>query len=170
MPVSNRNIILIGMPGVGKSTAGVILAKRLGLNFIDTDIHIQQRAGQSLHQLIAARGLQAFCELEARYVAELDLQNHVIATGGSVVYGHAAMASLKNNGQIIWLDLPYQQLAQRLGDLDARGVVMEPGQTLEQLYHFRRPYYQKYADIVLDTQNLSIDQTVGQMIKLVNGG
>lgn len=169
MPISCNNIILIGMPGVGKSTAGVILAKRLGMNFIDTDIYIQQRAGGTLHGLIAAQGLKAFCDLEAAYVTELDVQNHIIATGGSVVYGAGAMARLKSAGTVIWLDLPYAQLAQRLGDLDARGVVMEPGQTLEHLYHYRRPYYAKYADITLDTRDLSIDKAVRRMIELIDG-
>lgn len=160
MTPPKRNIILIGMPGVGKSTVGVILAKRLNLNFIDTDIYIQQQTGKSLQQLIADQGLQAFCELEAGLVAKLDVANHVVATGGSVVYSAKAMQNLKNNGLTLWLDLPYPQLAARLGDLDARGVVMEPGQSLEQLYHYRRPFYAQYTDQRLDTALLSIDKVV----------
>lgn len=160
MTPPKSNIILIGMPGVGKSTVGVILAKRLKLNFIDTDIYIQQQAGKSLQQLIADNGLQAFCELEARLVAKLDLAEHVISTGGSVVYSANAMQSLKNSSLVLWLDLPFPQLEARLDDLDARGVVMEPGQSLEQLYHYRRPFYAKYADRHIDTAQLSIDKVV----------
>lgn len=160
MTPRKRNIILIGMPGVGKSTVGVILAKRLNLNFIDTDIYIQQQSGKSLQQIIADSGLQAFCELEACLMAQLDVANHVVATGGSVVYSAKAMHNLKNNGLTLWLDLPYPQLAARLGDLDARGVVMEPDQSLEQLYHYRRPFYAQYADQRLDTSLLTIDKVV----------
>lgn len=163
MPLSKSNVVLIGMPGVGKSTAGVILAKRLNKNFIDTDIYIQQQTGRGLNELIAGLGLKAFCELEARLICLLNLTGHVIATGGSVVYGSNAMGHLKNNGVVLWLDLPYLQLAERLEDLDARGVVMEPGQTLEQLYCHRRPLYQKYADFKIDTAGLSIDKAVTQM-------
>lgn len=163
MQLQNQNIVLIGMPGVGKSTVGVILAKRLGMNFIDTDIHIQQQTGKTLHNLIAEQGLKAFCELETALVAKLNLQNHIIATGGSVVYGDLAMQNLKQNSLVLWLDLPLVKLAQRLGDLDARGVVMEPGQTLEQLYAYRQPFYQKYADVKIDTDDLNIDKTVTQI-------
>lgn len=168
MTSQKRNIVLIGMPGVGKSTAGVILAKRLNMNFIDTDIYIQQQTGQSLQRLIADRGLKAFCELEARLIAALDVENHVIATGGSVIYGAEAMQNLKNRGLTLWLDLPYLQLAERLDDLDARGVVMEAGQSLEQLYHYRRPFYARYADQRIDTAILSIDKVVTLIFDSIN--
>lgn len=169
MPLQKSNVVLIGMPGVGKSTAGVILAKRLNKNFIDTDIFIQQQTGQSLHQLIANLGLQAFCALEAELICRLDVTGHIIATGGSVVYGDNAMEHLKSNGAVLWLDLPYQSLAERLEDLDARGVVMEPDQTLAQLYDYRRPFYQKYADLKIDTTDLSIDKVVTQMANFITG-
>lgn len=168
MKPAERNIVLIGMPGVGKSTTGVILAKRLNLNFIDTDIHIQQQTGRSLQDLIADMGVQNFCKLEADLVAKLAVRKHVIATGGSVVYGVNAMEQLKNNGLVLWLDLPYPQLAERLNDLDARGVVMEPGQSLEQLYNYRRPFYAKYADLRLDTDTLNIDKAVTLMADYIN--
>lgn len=168
MTLRKRNIVLIGMPGVGKSTVGVILAKRLNMNFIDTDIYIQQQTGHTLQALIADMGLNAFCNLEAQLVAELDVENHVIATGGSVVYGADAMQNLKSSGRVLWLDLPYPQLAERLGDLDARGVVVEPGQSLEHLYNYRRPFYAKYADQKLDTAMLNIDKVVSMISDTVN--
>ena len=162
-----RNIVLIGMPGVGKSSAGVILAKRLNMNFIDTDIYIQQQTGQSLHNLIASSGLKAFCDLEADLITKLNVNNHVIATGGSVVYGNNAMQHLKKNGMVLWLDLPYSQLAERLDDLDARGVVMEPRQSLEQLYNCRRPFYEKYAALRIDTNALNVDKVVTLITKII---
>lgn len=168
MKSAERNIILIGMPGVGKSTTGVILAKRLNMNFIDTDIYIQQQTGCRLQNLIADMGLQHFCELEADLVAKLEVRNHIIATGGSVVYGANAMEHLKSKGLALWLDLPYPQLAERLSDLDARGVVMEPGQSLEQLYNYRRPFYEKYADLRIDTDMLNIDRAVTLMVDYIN--
>ena len=159
------NIVLTGMPGVGKSTAGVILAKRLNMEFIDTDIYIQRQTGQNLQQLISALGLEAFCRLEDELVAGIDLKDHVIATGGSVIYGRAAMAGLKAHGLVVWLDLPYDELFNRLEDLDARGVVMEPGQSLKQLYDLRRPFYRQYADVTLDTRGLTTDQVISRIME-----
>ncbi len=158
------NIVLIGMPGVGKSTVGVLLAKRLGLGFIDTDIHIQQREGLSLQSLIAAHGAAAFCRIEERHIRSLSLERHVIAPGGSVVYSPAAMAHLKAGGLTIHLDITAARLQRRLDDVDARGVVIAPGQTIAGLYAERRPLYLGYADATVATDGLTPEEVVGKVI------
>jgi shikimate kinase len=159
------NIILIGMPGVGKSTIGVLLAKRLNLAFVDTDIYIQTREGKSLQELIQLHGTSGFCDLEGNYILSLSAIASVIATGGSVVYNHAAMEHLQAGGQIVHLDLELNRLQKRLDDIDARGVVIGPDQKLGDLYAERQPLYAKYADITIATDGFSPDQVVGQIIR-----
>lgn len=159
-----RNVVLIGMPGVGKSTVGVLLAKRLGFAFMDTDIYIQVREGRSLQELIRAHGAEGFCRLEENHILSLALDSHIIAPGGSVVYRPKAMAHLKANGVAIHLDLAVERLKRRLDDVDARGVVIGPGQTVEHLYAERRPLYLRYADVTVDTDGLTPDQVVGRVL------
>lgn len=161
------NVILIGMPGVGKSTIGVLLAKRLKLAFVDTDIYIQTREGKSLQELIQLHGTSGFCDLEGKYILSLSAAASVIATGGSVVYINAAMEHLQAGGQIVHLDLELERLQKRLDDIDARGVVIGPDQRLGDLYAERQPLYAKYADITIATDGLSPDQVVGKIIKLL---
>lgn len=163
----NDNIVLIGMPGVGKSTVGVLLAKRLGLGFIDMDIHIQQREGLSLQALIAAHGAEAFCRIEERHILSLALERHVIAPGGSVVYSPRAMAHLKAGGFAIHLDITVAHLQRRLDDVDARGVVIAPGQTIADLYAERRPLYRAYADATVATGGLTPEEVVGKVIAAI---
>ena len=124
------NIVLIGMPGVGKSTVGVLLAKRLGRYFLDTDVLIQVACEKTLRQLIDAHGMSGFCQIEQDYVTCIDVKHAVIATGGSVVYYDPSMRALKDDGVLVYLDLPLEELAVRLGDLNARGVVLEPGEKI----------------------------------------
>jgi len=163
--LSNRgSIILIGMPGVGKSTVGVLLAKRLGLAFIDTDIHIQVREGRSLQTIIQAHGAEEFCRIEEKHILSIAVDSHVIAPGGSVVYSPRAMAHLKTNAVAIHLDIPVESLQRRLDDLDARGVVIAPGQTIEGLYAERRPLYRRYADATVATDGQAPDQVVGEVL------
>lgn len=164
---TRENIILIGMPGVGKSTVGVLLAKRLKLAFVDTDIYIQTREGKSLQELIQLYGTSGFCDLEGNYIQTLSAAASVIATGGSVVYMQSAMEHLQAGGQIVHLDLALNRLQQRLDDIDARGVVIGPGQKLGDLYAERKPLYAKYADITIATDGLFPDQVVGQIIQLL---
>ena len=159
-----KNIILIGMPGVGKSTVGVLLAKRLGLSFVDTDILIQVREGRSLQALIQAHGAAEFCRIEENHLLSLALASHVIAPGGSVVYSPRAMAHLKTNGIAVHLDIAVERLKRRLDDVDARGVVIAPGQTIEALYAERRPLYLRYADATIATDGLTPDQVVGRVL------
>jgi shikimate kinase len=163
-----RNIVLIGMPGVGKSTVGVLLAKRLGFAFIDTDILIQVREGRSLQELIRAHGAEAFCRIEENHILSLAVGAHVIAPGGSVVYRPRAMAHLKSQGVAIYLDIDVERLKRRLDDVDARGVVIGPGQTIESLYAARRPLYLHYADATVGTDGLTPDQVVGRILQILN--
>ena len=162
-----QNIVLIGMPGVGKSTVGVLLAKHLGFSFLDTDILIQAAEGKTLQQLIQAHGISGFCGLEQAYILSVAVESHVIATGGSVVYGTAGMRHLKVNARVIHLDLSLDRLKKRLDDLDARGVAIAPGRNLADLYAERHPLYLKYADRTVDTDALTPDQVVGKIIVIL---
>lgn len=148
--MNRGNIVLIGMPGAGKSTVGVVLAKRLGLGFVDSDLVIQERHGKLLHELIAEYGIEGFWKIENDINASLEKRNNIIATGGSVIYGSGAMEHLREIGTVIYLKLPFEEIADRLGDLNARGVTLREGQTLRDLYEERIPLYEKYAHKVID--------------------
>ena len=145
-----ENIVLIGMPGAGKSTVGVVLAKHLGCRFVDSDLVIQEKYGKLLHELIEEHGVEGFWKIENEVNASLTLEGSVIATGGSVIYGKEAMEHLRLFGQVVYLKLPYEEVAERLGDLNARGVTLMPGQTLRDLYEERIPLYEKYAHVTID--------------------
>ncbi len=162
------NIVLIGMPGVGKSTVGVILAKVLGYQFVDADLVIQKEEGKLLHEIIAEVGTEGFIEVENRVNASLEVEHSIIATGGSVVYGTEAMEHLKDIGTIIYLRLPFEVLNRRLHDIKGRGVVLKDGQTLEDLYKERTPLYEKYADVIVDEYQLNVEQTVEKILELRN--
>lgn len=157
------NIILIGMPASGKSTAGVILAKFLGYDFVDTDILIQEHTGKLLHELISEHGMEGFKKIEESINASVDCQHSIISPGGSVIYGEKAMQHFQEIGTIIYLRLPYEELEKRLGNLKSRGVVLKDGQTLLDLYNEREPYYQKYADIIIDETGKSVEETIGEI-------
>ena len=154
------NIILIGMPASGKSTVGVILAKLLGFDFIDTDLLIQRREQQRLSGIIATRGLSSFLAAEEAACLSLQTYHSVIATGGSVVYSEAAMAHLKTMGTVAYLEVDYPVLEDRLHDIQGRGVALRPGQTLAELYAERVPLYQKYADITVEEGQGKLEETV----------
>ena len=158
-----RNIILIGMPGVGKSTVGVVLAKHLGYYFMDSDLLIQEREGKLLYEIIDEQGLDGFQRVENQVNASIDVKRSVIATGGSAVYGVEAMEHLKNSGMVVYLSLPCGELSERLGDLSERGVVIREGQTLEELFAERAPLYERYADVVIDCRGKQIRQIVKQI-------
>ena len=162
------NIVLIGMPGVGKSTVGVILAKVLGYQFVDADLVIQKEEGKLLHEIIEEVGTEGFIEVENRVNSSLDVEHSIIATGGSVVYGKEAMEHLKEIGTIIYLRLPYEVLNRRLHDIKGRGVVLKDGQTLEDLYAERTPLYEKYADVVVDEYQLNVEETVEKILDMRN--
>lgn len=164
-----NNITLIGMPAVGKSTVGVILAKLLAMDFLDTDLCIQRREGRPLGAIIAEKGLDGFLAIEDQVCASIHVQNTVIATGGSVVYGEAAMERLKSLGIVVFLDVAYEILESRLRDLHGRGVVIRPGQTLRELYEERTPLYRKYADIVVAEGAGGIEETVEGVLQGLRG-
>lgn len=154
------NLILIGMPAVGKSTVGVLLAKRLGFTFVDTDLLIQRGEGRLLQHLISRLGPNGFCDLEAVYVQKLSTEQSVVATGGSVVYRPETMAHLASLGTIVGLFIDAGNLVSRLERLDERGVIHLPGQSIEQLYEERMPLYRRYAQINVDTTGKTPDQVV----------
>jgi shikimate kinase len=161
----SANIILIGMPGAGKSTVGVLLAKALSRDFLDTDVYIQAKQARTLQEIIDQDGLPAFCRIEERHVLSLRCRSSVIATGGSVVYSPAAMARLQASGIIIHMDLDLNALGKRLTDLSSRGVVMGPGQTLPQLFAEREPLYRKYADLTIDCAGCTHEEIVAMMVR-----
>ena len=163
------NIILIGMPGCGKSTVGVVLAKALGMDFIDSDLVIQKKMGAKLSQLIDEHGDAGFREIENRINAELEAEDSIIATGGSVIYGEDAMRHLKEIGTVIYLKLSCAAVEERLGDLHARGVTIQPGWTLEDLYNERVPLYEKWADLTVDCEPLRLREVVHYIRDHVEG-
>lgn len=166
--MSKCNIVLIGMPGVGKSTIGVILAKVMGYQFLDADLVIQQKEGKLLREIIAEQGTDGFIQVENRVNASLDVERTVIATGGSVVYGQEAMEHLSEIGTIVYLKVSYDIIDKRLADIRGRGVVLKDGQTLADLYEERTPLYEKYADITVLEENLGVEETVEQLLSQLN--
>ena len=163
--MEKNNIVLIGMPGVGKSTVGVILAKVLGYQFLDADLVIQQQEGKLLKEIIAEVGTEGFIEVENRVNAGITCSKTIIATGGSVVYGKEAMEHLKEIGTVVYLKVPYETIEKRLSDIRGRGVVLKHGQTLYDLYMERTPLYEKYADVSVNEDGLGVEQTVELLIE-----
>ena len=161
------NITLIGMPSSGKSTIGVLLAKRLGYSFVDVDIVIQEKEGRLLNESIAEQGRDGFMEVENRINAELDVTHSVIAPGGSVIFGKEAMEHYKEISQIVYLKLGLEEVERRIGNVVDRGVVLKEGQTLKDLYEERIPYYEKYADITIDETGQTAGRIVDTLRKLI---
>lgn len=163
--MNKRNIILIGMPGVGKSSVGVVLAKILGYRFVDSDLVIQDQEGKLLYEIIEEQGLDGFLKVEDRINASITCERSIVATGGSAVYGENAMGHFKEIGTVVYLKSDYETLAYRLGDLKARGVAMREGQTLRELYDERCPLYEKYADIIVDESGCkSVRETISKVL------
>ncbi len=165
--MNKDNVILIGMPGVGKSTVGVVLAKKLGYAFVDADLVIQSREGALLHEIIARCGVEGFWRVEESVGESLETSRTVIATGGSAVYGERAMMHYKQIGTVVYLSLPLEGIRDRLGDLTERGVTLKAGQDLDGLYAERRPLYERYADITVACEGLSIREIVEKIASLV---
>ncbi len=161
-----KNIVLIGMPGVGKSTVGVILAKVLGYHFVDADLVIQEQEGKLLHEIIEEKGVDGFIAVENRINSQIEEEKAVIATGGSVVYGKEAMRHLSEIGTIIYLKLGYEELDRRLNNLQGRGVVLRKGQNLKELYEERIPLYEKYADLTVEEENFTVEETLQNILKI----
>ena len=159
-----KNIVLIGMPGVGKSTIGVILAKELGYQFIDSDLVIQQQEKRLLREIIEQEGVDGFLEIENRVNAGIQAEGAVIATGGSAVYGAEAMEHFRQTGTVVYLRLTYEKLKKRLGNLRGRGVVLRKGQTLHDIYRERSVLYEKYADITIEETGRDIEATLREIL------
>jgi len=161
-----ENVILIGMPGAGKSTIGVLLAKQLGLDFIDTDLLLQRQVTMRLQQLITLKGLDNFRRAEEQMLLSLSIENTVIATGGSVIYSELGMANLQKLGRLIYLHISLTELTQRIADMGDRGILIAAGQSFKDLYAERTPLYTHYADIEVEIDGLSVEDVLRTIEKL----
>lgn len=157
MQQDSRNIVLIGMPGSGKSTVGVLLAKRTGLSFVDTDVLIQARTGRTLQEIVDQDGYLALRTIEEQVLLDLAVTRHVISTGGSAVYSEAGMAHLRANADVVFLDIPLALVRERIGDYGSRGIARRPDQSLDDLFEERQSLYLKHADIVIRGEGLAQD-------------
>lgn len=155
-----KNIVLIGMPGAGKSTIGVLLAKSMLMDFVDTDLLIQKKCSESLCGIIAAKGIDEFLKIENDVICESVFENSVVATGGSAVYGEEAMAKLRADGVAVYLKLSPEELVRRIDNIHTRGIAMKDGTSIADLYAERAPLYEKYADITVDCEGLTPEQCV----------
>ncbi len=160
-----KNIVLIGLPSAGKSTIGVILAKSLGMNFIDTDIIIQENTGCLLQAILNEDGPEKFMEIEEQSILGLSASNAIIATGGSVVYSHDAMNHLRSDSIVVYLKISFREMSKRLKNIKTRGIVLIPGQSLRDMYNQRIPLYESYADITIDCSNKNFENVVGKVVK-----
>lgn len=165
---SKSNLVLIGMPGSGKSTIGVILAKRTSHDFIDTDVLIQSVQGRSLQNILDSEGYMRLREIESEVLQSLDVKNHVISTGGSAVYSDAAMQHLKEDGVMIYLDVSLDTLRSRITDYETRGIAKRPDQSFDELFLERTLLYRKYADITIAGDGLNQDQVCERILSELN--
>lgn len=166
--IQKSNIVLTGMSGAGKSTIGVLLAKALGMGFVDTDILIQQHTGKTLQDTIDNEGIDSFLAVERKVVSQLSAHRCVIATGGSVIYSPEAMAALKRSGTIVYLEVPFPELARRLTNITSRGIVMRPGARLSDVFLEREPLYKEYCDILIDCSGQGIEECVAKVIEALS--
>ncbi len=163
-----ENIILIGMPGSGKSTVGVLLAKALGFELIDTDLLLQRRQGALLQDLLDTRGVRAFLDLEEEVIRSISCTRCVLSPGGSCVCREGAMAHLKSLGRVVYLHVPLEELEVRLDNISTRGIAMEPGQTLREVYAARAPLYRRWADLTVDCAGQALEETVAAVLRAVS--
>ncbi len=157
MDDGKTNIALIGMPGSGKSTVGVLLAKASGMDFVDTDLLIQSRAGATLQTIVDENGYEALREVEEQVLLSLSLSHHVIATGGSVVYSEPGMAHLRQSSVVVFLDVTLETVRERIGNYSLRGISKRPDQTIEDLFEERLDLYRRYADITVTCDDRSME-------------
>lgn len=161
-----NNIILTGMPGAGKSTLGVLLAKSLGYSFMDTDLVIQQRMGMLLNEIIKSRGIEGFLQIEEEVLIKAaESESYIIATGGSAVLSDSAMRALKQSGRVIYIKVELPELERRLSDIKARGVVIGENESLADIYKEREPLYEKYADLTVSPKGNSIEESLYKIVK-----
>lgn len=166
--MTKSNIILIGMPGAGKSTVGVILAKRIGFHFIDTDLLIQSQEKSRLQQIIDSQGLENFRKIEEQMLLSLHTEQSVIATGGSVVYSEKGLEVLGKTGLLIYIQVSLTGLQKRIADMGQRGLVMAKEQTFEQLYQERTPLYKKFAKLTISGEGINAEQVAATVEKKIN--
>ncbi len=162
-----KNIILIGMPAVGKSTVGVVVAKRIGFEFIDADLLIQKQEKRLLKEIIAEEGNERFLEIENQVNRDLQAENAVISPGGSVVYCEEAMQHFKEIGTVIYLHATYEAIYKRITNAKNRGVVLKEGQTLKDLYDERVKLFEKYADYTVSEEGLDLEETIDMVLELL---
>lgn len=162
-----NNVVLIGMPGAGKSTVGVVLAKLLGYRFMDSDLLIQERENRLLKDIIEEDGLDGFIQIENQVNATIRTNRTVIATGGSVIYGKQAMEHLRECGTIVYIRLDFEEICRRVGNITQRGIVLRENQTFEELYQERCPLYEKYADVVIDARDTTIEGLARLMLEIL---
>ena len=162
-----RNVILVGMPGCGKSTIGVLAAKALMMDFVDTDLTLQKIGGKPLQQMVDELGTEGFSRAEEDCICSLHFENTVVATGGSVALEKKAMEHLHREGLVVFIHLNYETIEQRLNNIKTRGIAMEKGQTLRDLYEYRQPFYFDCADVVLEADGLEIEETVSKLAEIV---
>lgn len=162
-----KNIVLIGMPGAGKSTIGVLLAKSMLMDFADTDLIIQRKYSCALCEIIKKYGISEFLQIENDVIRRSEFHNCIIATGGSVVYGEEAMKSLKDNGVVVYLRVEPHELEKRINNIHTRGIAMKDGTTIAELYAERAPLYEKYADMTVNCANLTPEQCVDEIMKQI---
>lgn len=160
-----RNLILTGMPACGKSTLGVVLAKTLGMKFVDTDLLIQEVQNCKLQEIIDERGMQEFLRIEEKVLSEIEAENSIISTGGSAVYSDKAMKHLGSIGDVVYIKLSLDEIECRLNNIKTRGIAMKPGETLADLYNMRVPLYEKYADITIETEGMGIEESIEVLIE-----
>ncbi len=163
-----NNVILIGMPGSGKSTLGVLLAKSIGYSFLDSDLVIQKREGRKLFEIINDIGIEGFIGCEESAVKSIDTVETVIATGGSVVLSEEGMEYLKKLGKIVYLKVLPCDLERRIKNIKTRGIVMKKNETIYDVYNVRAPLYEKYADITVELDNSHIEDSIEKILKLLN--
>lgn len=160
-----KNIILVGMPACGKSTIGVVLAKTMNKNFVDTDLLIQRRENMTLQEIINTYGNKHFHNVEEEVLLSFDEEDYVVATGGSAIYFDKAIKKFKENGVVVYLKVSLDTVLTRLNNIKTRGVTLEKGQTLADLYNERIPLYEKHADIIVDTENCTVEEAIEKIIK-----
>lgn len=163
------NVILIGMPACGKSINGVVLAKTMRKSFVDTDLLIQEAEDCSLQEIIDGKGNDYFRQVEEEVLCAMDVKNAVVSTGGSAIYYDSAMQHMKENGVVVYLQVSLKTIEERLSNIKTRGVTMEKGATIASLYEERIPLYEKYADITIKSDGLTVEETVEAIIDAVEG-
>lgn len=162
--MDKRNVVLVGMPSCGKSTVGVILAKTLNKNFVDTDILIQQQEGKTLQEIINEEGNDVFHQIEENVLLSFEEEDCVVATGGSAIYFDNAIDKFKQNGTIVYISVGLKTVLQRLNNIKTRGVTLDKGQTLEDLYNYRVPMYEKQADIIISGDDKTVEEVVTEIV------